>query len=153
MNNLEKFQLITEHKDNVIRNGKKIVIHELKLGNEEFARKLADNIYNHDYTKFLRDLEWIALCDKEHPDFQKAVENHRIRNLHHPECWHGGIHHMEDLWLCEMTIDWCSRSTEMGKDIIHWIDTVACPRFKFAKDGETYQKIMGWVKIIFDNQF
>jgi hypothetical protein len=150
-----------QHLDNLIRHidlvrnacvllGKRLIVQ----GRDDFGRLLIAKGFIHDASKF-HGIEWDHLhagCDTKKDKLKQAIKQHVQTNEHHPEYW-GNIEQMPEIAIAEMTCDWFARSQEFGTGLRDWIRDEAMKKYKLKANGETYQKIMGFVDLLLENQF
>lgn len=123
-------------------------------GRGEFGRLLIAAGFQHDVSKFF-GIEWNYLHagrDIPKEQLELAIKQHTQTNLHHPEYW-GGIEHMPEIAIAEMTCDWYARSQEFGTSLRDWIKQNAIDKFKIDLESEQYKWINNFVNILLEDQF
>jgi len=156
---LEKVTGITRHIRNVQDNCILLATKLITNGEIELGRKLVMHGFQHDVSK-LEGIEWDNMApgvtiqeDTAKLKLRLAVNHHNSTNLHHPECWTGGIQAMSEEYIAEMVCDWKARSEEFGSSLRDYIDEKALKRWNFTKESEVYKRIMRFVDLLCDKPF
>lgn len=150
MSNEEKLTSIIKHikrvEDNCNELARKIMPTDLR-----FALHLIRLGRIHDASKF-DDLEFHHL-HKGEPRFNEALERHHHINLHHPECWIGGIKQMSDIYLAEMVCDCVARGQLFGSDTRKWFSEEATVKYGFTMEDRCGQRIEYYLNLLLTEPF
>jgi len=122
-------------------------------GDQEFSKKLLQNVGEHDRTKFF-GIEWDHLRqgNGDQDKLKVSYNQHVISNPHHPEHW-GGLNSMPLVFLAEMVCDWKARSDERGSDLRDWIKNVALDKYEIPIQGKAYKSIKEFVDLLLEPLF
>ena len=156
---LIKINNITRHIKNVQDNCLLLGTKLIEQGEIELGKQLIANGFIHDSSKFsgieFENLSVDGNNDKEETKLKlkMSIHQHRSTNRHHPESWSAGIKGMPDVYLCEMTCDWKSRSEEFGTSLRDWINEVGFKKWDFSKDDDVYQKITKYIDLLCPKPF
>ena len=123
-------------------------------GNSELGRRLIQVSLLHDNSK-LNGIEWTFLTESNITNkagLKYAIEHHGKTNPHHVEFW-GAIDQMPVVYIAELVADLKARSAEFGTDLREYINNVFIKKYKIVKDGDDYNKIMGFVDMLCNKPF
>ncbi|NIA09943.1 MAG: hypothetical protein GWP10_09485 [Nitrospiraceae bacterium] len=120
MKDKQYFNIIIEHKMNVVRAGIKIA-NALFNKDQKLAKKILLNCFSHDNRKVKIAIEFIHLRTMHSEKFRKALDSHRKSSKHHIQYW-DDVKDMPLDIVAEMVCDWYARSCEMGTSLRDYVD-------------------------------
>lgn len=130
-------------------------------GRDEDAMELARRCLVHDNSKltegeidaFIQLPIQNETCTKPHSPLteeqKKLLELHWKNNRHHPEHFID-CHHMDEIDILEMCVDWSARSRQFNTNLIPYVVEQQQKRFNF--DKEMFNKILKYCEVLMQKE-